>query len=456
MYEIFIAVYVFACCFTRLYVPVYKYATDTPGTFGASMSIWPFYAMSVLLLWIIARIKHWRIRRPKLLIIGIFAVYAAATILNPYNISRPQTVIAVFYLCSFAVFMYLFTNCFNVRNVVNGIYMGLSMTVVLHLFLAICYPVMGMEFAIKLFDVDAATRANDRIGANGTFSHPNVLGTYASYYFMFFAACFLTAYKRRQSAVFAGMSVLVIVLSTSRSSLLAVAVSLVAVVVLYVFRRYRLLSFQSVLKGIIPLAIIIALLLYGPLSFLFSDLENLDEMATSRLLHYYCGYEIFMDHPLIGVGLNSHLVYLMENGSAVMFEQVFDMTDIWQPEEFMFTNPIHNIWIILIDELGLVGALPIIVSVFYYIFTFKRRTRQSRNRYYNILNITGLGVACCWLVQGNSDWAPLTPQVLNLSLMFVALSLNRHYPAEEHDEFVSVEEAQRQQLSPTQEQEQAS
>ena len=162
-------------------------------------------------------------------------------------------------------------------------------------------------------------------------------------------------------------------------------------------------------------------------------------------MHYYCGYEIFEDHPLVGVGMNTHLVYLVENGSAMMFEQIFDMTDLWQPEEFMFSNPIHNIWIILIDELGLIGFLPVLGFIIWYIATFKRRTRRSNNRYYNILNISGVGVVCCWLVQGNSDWAPLTPQVLNLSLMFIALSLNRHYAAEEHADFESVEAFKRRQ-----------
>jgi O-antigen ligase len=183
--------------------------------------------------------------------------------------------------------------------------------------------------------------------------------------------------------------------------------------------------------------------LTGPLSFLFSDVEDLDEMTTSRLMHYYCGYEIFQDHPLVGVGMNSHLVYLVENSSAVMLEQVFDAADIWQPEEFMFTNPIHNIWIILIVELGLIGFLPILVFVIWYIATFKRRTQQSQNRYYNILNISGLGVIFCWLIQGSSDWAPLTPQVLSLSLMFLALSLNNHYAAEVHPEFETVETSKR-------------
>jgi len=122
---------------------------------------------------------------------------------------------------------------------------------------------------------------------------------------------------------------------------------------------------------------------------------------------------------------------------------VFDMTDLWQPEEFMFNNPIHNIWIILIVELGILGFLPILGFVIWYIATFKRRTRQSQNRYYNIINISGLGVMFCWIVQGSSDWAPLTPQVFNLSLMFIALSLNRHYAAEVHPDFESVEASKR-------------
>ena len=442
-HEIIIAVYVFSCSFARLFLPIYKAGGDPSGSFGDSLSIWSFYAFALLLIWLIARGKQWHIRRPKLLLALVFLVYAGCTFLNPYNISRLQTAMAVFYLLSFAVFMYLFTNSFTVKTVVHGIFMGLMITVALHLVLCILYPVMNMEMAVKLFDQEASTRSDERIGAVGTMGHPNVLGTYASYYFMFFAGCFATAYKRRQSAILAGMSFIVIVLTASRSALLASVASVLALVVFYIFRRYKLLSFQSILKGIIPVGALIALLLTGPLSFLFSDVEDLDEMTTARLLHYYCGYEIFEDHPLVGVGLNAHLAYLVENGSAVMFEQVFDMTDIWQPEEFMFTNPIHNIWIILIDELGLIGFLPILAFVFWYIATFKRRTRQSRNRYYNILNISGLGVICCWLVQGNSDWAPLTPQVLSLSLMFVALSLNRHYAAEEHPEFETVEEARR-------------
>ena len=439
LYEILIAIHTFSCCFVLMYLPVLKGSDEPCGTFGTSLSIWPFMVFILLLVWIVARDKQWRIRRPKLWLFFLFTGYAAYTLINPYNIARRQSLVEVTYLLSFAVFIYLFANSFSVKSVVRGIYMGLAATVILHFILAICYPVLGMESVVKLFDNEAATRSEERIGAVGTMSHPNALGAYASYYFCFFVACFITNYKRRESGIFAAMAFIIIILSASRSALLAAVVALVGIVVFYVYRRYKLLSLQSILKGIIPLGIFVALLLTGPLSFLFADLEDLDEMTTSRLMHYYCGYEIFQDHPLVGVGMNTHLVYLYENSSAIIFEQVFDATDIWQPEEFMFNNPIHNIWIILIVELGLIGFLPILAFVIWYIATFKRRTRHSFNRYYNILNITGLGIMFCWLIHGNSDYAPLTPQVLSLSLFFIALSLISSFANEKHPEFESVE-----------------
>ncbi|MBR5169558.1 MAG: O-antigen ligase family protein [Muribaculaceae bacterium] len=447
LYEIVIALYTFSCCFTRMYLPVLKAVSETEGSFGASLSIQPFYILSIFLIWVIARDLRWRIRRPNIWLLFIFMGYAIYTLLNPYDVTRMQTVFAVIYLLSFAIFIYLFANSFSAKHVVNGVFMGLGLTVVLHFLLALLFPVLGMESAIKLYCEDASTRADDRAGAVGTMVHPNGLGTYASYYFCFFCACFITAYKRRPSAVLAVLAFLVIVLSASRSALAAAVFAVLMIAVFYIYRRYKLISPQSILKGIIPLGIIIALLLTGPLNFLFSDVENLDEMTTSRLMHYYCGYEIFEDHPLVGVGLNGHLNYLVENGSAMMFEQIFDAADIFQPEEFMFSHPIHNIWIILIDELGLIGFIPILGFVFWYIATFKRRTRNSENRYYNIINITGLGIVWCLIVQGSTDWNPLTPQSLNVSLMFIALSLNRHYAAEVHPEFESVEAAKRRQLA---------
>ena len=137
LYEILIALYTFSCCFSRLYLPLINLGDETGGSFGPSLAIWPFYALSVLLIWIVVREKQWRIHRPNIWLLFIFLGYAGYTMLNPYNISRMHTVIEVFYLLSFAVFMYLFANCFTVKNVVNGVFMGLAATVILNFILSI-------------------------------------------------------------------------------------------------------------------------------------------------------------------------------------------------------------------------------------------------------------------------------------------------------------------------------
>ena len=113
LYEIIIAIYTFSCCFARLFLPILKGDEDSTGSFGNSLSIWPFYAMGLLLLWIVGHQKQWRIRRPNLWLFFLFSAYAIYTLINPFNMARRQSLVEVSYLLSFAVFIYLFANSFS-------------------------------------------------------------------------------------------------------------------------------------------------------------------------------------------------------------------------------------------------------------------------------------------------------------------------------------------------------
>ena len=244
---------------------------------------------------------------------------------------------------------------------------------------------------------------------------------------MFFLGCIVTNFQRKKSWIFLALCIFAAGLSGSRSALASSLVGAVAIIVLYVFRRYSLLNPKILFRGIIPILALGVILAIGPLRQLFDDAANLNDMAVYRLMHYYCAGEIVQDHPLIGVGINGHLHYLLNHTSLVDFETVFDTTDMWEPEEFMFHNPVHNIWLILLAELGVIGFFPVLAFVIYYFASFKQRIRKSQNKYFHIIACTGLGIMCALLTQGNSDWNPLTQQQLILSLMFLTLSLNKRY-----------------------------
>lgn len=433
-----IAVYIFAGCFSRFYLPLYTYdAEQQYGSFGQSINIWAFCIFAIYLLWQIKINNGGFKSMPSKMVIIIFLAYALFSIANPYNGVVGSSMIAIIFIGALLIFYYLISNAFSCQTLVRGIYKGLACVIAFEAFLCLLYPICNLELITHVFNEGATLRGEDggRFETVGTFAHPNGLGVYASYVFMFFLGCVITNFRRRKSYIFLALSLFTAIFSGSRSALASSLVGTVALIILYVYRHYSLLNPKILFRGVIPIIVIGAILIIGPLQQLFEGSNNLDIMAIYRLMHYYCAFEIVQDHPLIGVGINAHLDYLLNSTSLVDFEAVFDTTDMWQPEEFMFHNPVHNIWLILLAELGIIGFLPIFAFVIYYFASFKRRIKKARNRYYQIFVCTGLGIMCALLVQGSSDWNPLTQQQLAMSLLFLSLSLSKRFMvAEYHDD----------------------
>ncbi len=430
--ENIVAFYVFSCCFIRLGIPIFTLPYEqTYGPLGIVVRFEMFHFLILFFLWVVARERDWKLSRIKQLPVLVILFYLLLTAVNPYNVVKPAALVGWNFILSYLLFLYLLTTCCSIETIVKGIFKGFAITVVLHFVLAMLYPVLGMRSVVTLFNYGAVIR---RGGTPGTFGHPNALGAYASFYMMFFLSCAFLKYKTRKSYVFVLMSIIVIILSGSRSALLAGMFGAVMLIVMYVFRRYSLFNVKIFFMCVLPIVIVIGCIFYfTPLSELFGDDSDAGDMALARLMHYYCAYEIFMDHPLIGVGFNSHLRYLLDNSAVIDIETMFEGFKFWMPDEFMFTNPIHNMWLILLTEFGIIGILPILSFIVYYFYSFKKRIRNSSSKYYNVALMTGLGILSCMFVHGNSDWALLSASVLKISLLFFFLSCCTSY-AKEHDE----------------------
>lgn len=441
--QIIVAMFAFSLCFPRLSVPIYHASEISHGSFGPTIRIDITAFFSLILMLIIAQRNEWKIRRPRLIIMLVAAIYCIYIILNPFNTVMPSSMVAIEYFVAYLIFLYLFSQCFELKTIIEGVYMGLSMVVVLHLILAILFPVLGIDSIVKIFNVDAMIRGTERVGTPGTLGHPNSLGAFASYYFVFFIACSFIKFRFKQSVVMSVIAFMIIFLSGCRSALVASLLGAIAIVALYVLRKHKLLSPSTLLKGGIPIAAVLALIWFtSPVSALFSDIDNLEEMSYSRLMHYYCASEIISDHPLVGVGLNSHLKYLVDNSALIDIESAFENADIeiWDPETFMFENPIHSIWLILLCELGIIGTIPIIIYTGRFFYKFKKNVALDSSPYYHITLCTTLGIIVCLIVHGMSDWAPLTQVNLNVSLLFIYLTSYHSWKLRTNATCVSAEQ----------------
>ena len=135
-------------------------------------------------------------------------------------------------------------------------------------------------------------------------------------------------------------------------------------------------------------------------------------MFIARLMHFYCAFETISEHPFIGVGFNAHLEYIRNNINPDIFTIL--NTSSWRPEEFIFSNPIHNIFLIFLTELGIIGIIPIIVFITKKFTNIKKQLRREASVNYHIAALFAIGVLCYLLVHGMSDWAPMNAPMRNI------------------------------------------
>lgn len=415
--EILISFFIFTCCL-GYGLPIWgsdnEFAT---GSLGLKYRIDIFTLLIPFFLFILIHRYQWKCPKISIKWLIAFIILFCFNIYNPHNTSVISTTIAFLYLGTYLLFLFIITSTIQVQTLVNGIYYGLLLTAIVHLFLIICYPILGIDAVVKLFRETATVRSILRPGGVGTFSHPNILGVYASYYYVFFLSCVLLQYRKKLSLYSCIISSITIIFTFSRSAILAMSLASVMMIALYTSRNQSIFSIKIILTKIVPILLICAGVIFlTPLKNSFVS-SNMDEMMKARIIHYYAGYEIFIDAPFRGVGLNTHLQYLREFKDLEFFEDT-----VWMPEEFFFHNPIHNVFIILLTELGIFIFLAIIAFIAYRFYKLKQDIRSNYSNSYKILRLTTIGIFCCLLVQGMSEWAPISQIVLNLSILFIYTS----------------------------------
>lgn len=166
----------------------------------------------------------------------------------------------------------------------------------------------------------------------GTFPHPNVLagflliGSWIMYQ--------VSDQKQRMGKLVNVFIGLAIFLSMSRAAILAAIVALLSTA-----RR------KLVWLGV-------AFLIVSPILFIrFSSLLNFDNLTMLRREELIANsWQIFVAHPLLGVGLNNFIPTVAVNL-------------ITGPSRFL--QPVHNIFLLTLSETGLIGLIGLIVLIAY-------------------------------------------------------------------------------------------
>lgn len=421
--EIFISFFIFTNCIGFGLPLIDLDLQTTCGSWGYKFRLEVFMIITPIFFIVIAKKLQWKLLPISTYTLLCLIAFAAINIFNPNNLSIPSTAIALAQLFTYLIFLYIMCSCIKSEVLLKAIYEGFLFTVILQTALTICYPILGISQVAGLFRDNVSIRSVERPGAPGTFSHPNSLGGYMVYVVLFFVSCYIMNYRKRSSLILAAVAFFVLIFTFSRTALLASLISIIAIITIYTTRNGRIFTIKNIFTLILPLFLGgCAFLFLSPIRNSFIG-SNMDEMMLARLLHFYCGYETIIEHPFIGVGLNAHLEYIRNN---IDFGATFgDISKIfWRAEEFMFSHPIHNIFLILLSEMGIVGLLPTLYFIGRRFYNVKKYIRSDISNEDKILYLYSIALICSLGIHGMADWAPLSLQLRNIwILIFFATSV---------------------------------
>lgn len=396
---------VFWLPFTINILQIPPYPELKSGAFNQSFSLEPFVLFNaILLLYLLFSKTKFPFSRKDGLLVLIIVLFFFPSLINGANVDVKYTVFFLIRILNLTLFYVLLRSCFEKETIFRGVYDALSILVICQFFLALLFPVLGIESATEWFLPGSSKWAvggrGGRFSAIGIFSHPGNLALFCLISFSFFYSAFLLKVKRRDSIVFLVLSVLTLLLTLSRSGVLGFLFSFS--VILYIFKNPNSSLFS--LKRIIYISVIGAIVfaviyLFTPIGEYFQG-DNFDEMAKARLVHWFAGFEIIRLHPFFGVGLNTHISY---------FAAELPILD-----GFFARSPIHNIHIIMLAETGIIGfaCLFLLFSKVFKRSALMVNKEVSVNK--KVLNLAFSGVLIAFIIYGNLGWSPFANEQISI------------------------------------------
>lgn len=195
------------------------------------------------------------------------------------------------------------------------------------------------------------------VRAYGTLPHPNVLGGFLS--LSMIGTFFLTIKQRGIKMTLLSVQFLGLMLTFSRSALLSLSISLLVMAILYrseIKRHSKKLINTAVFVVGLELMVVI-----------LSRLEELSQSTGERVKGIMTAFALFEQYPL-GVGYRLQTLFLDQAAAAPLM-----------PWDY---QPVHNIYLLMLSELGIFGLL---LGAWFFIFSIlklydRRKLLLTRQR----------------------------------------------------------------------------
>ena len=325
------------------------------------------YYISLALIPLLALYGHWiwrvmmgresfRFSRSLLLPVAIFGLFCVLSIAQAQYPQLTQWELVSLVYC-LLFFFYMVGNIHN-RDDLNLIVLGLVLSVAVQAVLALMQFVTGSSLGLGFLgeeqqlmtDVSGASQVSR---ASGTLGHPNSLAMYLATLLPLVLGAALVAASWLRRFLLTGvflLGVAAMVATLSRGGMLVGAATIFIFIVVWAKRAGKLGIVSSVMLTGVAVAALLLVMLENPIKSRF--IEDRYETAHIRLPLMRVAFNMVEHNLWLGVGLNNY------SQTADKYDNTVERITS------DFPHPVHNMFLLLLAEIGIFGFLAFLCVVF--------------------------------------------------------------------------------------------
>ncbi len=297
-----------------------------------------------------------RFSRSLLLPLAFFAFFCVLSIFRAdYPILTHWELASLAYCLLFFFFM---VGNIHDRDDIRLIVLGLVLSVAVQAILALTQFITGTSLGLGIFG-EAQQLMSDIAGtsvisrASGTLGHPNSLAMYLEVMLPIVLAAALVASSWLRRMILTGVFLLgsaALIATLSRGGIIVSVPVLLLMILIWGKRSGRLGMVGSVVLAGVAVAALLLVLMENPIKSRF--FEDRYETAHIRLPLMHVAFNMIEHNLWQGVGLNNY------SQTAHKYDYTVERVTI------EFTHPVHNMFLLLLAEIGIFGFLAFLVFLF--------------------------------------------------------------------------------------------
>ena len=391
---------------------------------GAEFAIAPFDIAFVLIFFIICikiSINSFGIAKDKLNCIA--AIYILINIISVFTSSSVEySIYEIIRQVKFFIIYLWLRSLFITPEGKKLLYVTSCFAVLTQLFFVYLQIITGTTTSgMNNEEVDLNKIAGGIVRTVGTFGHPGLLAQYLNIVLIIILVKALIAngLSKKIYAVIYMAGTLAVILTYSRTALaIQIATLILTLYLLPNIEHTKSLS-KKILTYLTVLVGFIAVIAFNFDSIL-SRFENAStDSGTVRILLSEIALNMISEHPIMGIGLNA-------------FTQAMDKYDSTMMSSY-WRHPVHNIYLLVASELGLIGITVFIVKLYVFFKTGITSLRRKKagntiDKEFALIGVIGLSVICLSGFLGWS-WRLDAIQGLYWTLLAVIASTYKRTPS---------------------------